>query len=54
MQGLGLAAPRPRYSVLGSERGMLLPPLEKALTQYIDECELLRVEIPRRVQLKVA
>ena len=31
---LNLTAPRPRYSVLGSERGQLLPPVEKALRQY--------------------
>lgn len=34
---LGLAAPRPRYSVLGSERGVLLPPLEDALARYFEE-----------------
>jgi dTDP-4-dehydrorhamnose reductase len=37
---LGLVAPRPRYSVLGSERGMLLPPLEDALARYLRECEI--------------
>jgi dTDP-4-dehydrorhamnose reductase len=31
---LGLTAARPRYSVLGSERGTLLPPLEDALARY--------------------
>jgi len=34
-QELGLAAPRPSYSVLGSERGVLLPPLEEALSRYL-------------------
>jgi dTDP-4-dehydrorhamnose reductase len=34
---LGLAAPRPRYSALGSERGVLLPPLESALRRYVQE-----------------
>ncbi len=34
---LDLAAPRPCYSVLGSERGMLLPPLEHALDRYMRE-----------------
>jgi dTDP-4-dehydrorhamnose reductase len=34
---LGLAAPRPAYSVLGSERGILLPDLEQALTRYLRE-----------------
>ena len=33
-------APRPRYSVLGSERGMLLPPLADALARYVSDCEL--------------
>lgn len=33
--GLGLIAPRPTYSVLSSERGMLLPELEKSLNQYL-------------------
>ena len=32
---LGLAAPRPRYSVLGSERGQMLPALDDALSRYI-------------------
>jgi dTDP-4-dehydrorhamnose reductase len=34
---LGLAAPRPTYSVLGSERGMLLPSLDNAMSRYFDE-----------------
>lgn len=38
---LALAAPRPVYSVLGSERGTLLPPLENALSRYLQECEIL-------------
>jgi dTDP-4-dehydrorhamnose reductase len=33
---LGYAARRPRYSVLGSERGLLLPPLEDALARYVE------------------
>jgi dTDP-4-dehydrorhamnose reductase len=32
---LGLAAPRPLQSALGSERGHLLPPLEDALDRYV-------------------
>jgi dTDP-4-dehydrorhamnose reductase len=36
---LGLNAPRPLYSVLGSERGLLLPPLENALSRYLRERE---------------
>jgi dTDP-4-dehydrorhamnose reductase len=34
---LGLAAPRPTYSVLGSERGMLLPSLDNAISRYFAE-----------------
>jgi dTDP-4-dehydrorhamnose reductase len=36
MQQLGLNARRPRYSVLGSERGVLLPALDDALARYVD------------------
>jgi len=36
---LQLAAPRPLYSVLASERGQLLPSLEDALTRYLNERE---------------
>lgn len=36
---LGLAAPRPAYSVLGSQRGSLLPPLDHALARYVAERE---------------
>lgn len=36
-QALGLAAPRPTYSVLGSERGILLPPIENAISRYLQE-----------------
>ncbi|MBD3884682.1 sugar nucleotide-binding protein [Phormidium tenue FACHB-886] len=35
---LGLAAPRPTYSVLGSERGILLPDLDHAIGRYLREC----------------
>jgi dTDP-4-dehydrorhamnose reductase len=34
---LGLSAPRPRYSALGSERGILMPTLDDALTRYWQE-----------------
>jgi dTDP-4-dehydrorhamnose reductase len=34
---LELAAPRPPYSVLGSGRGVLLPPLDDALARYFEE-----------------
>ena len=33
---LGWRAPRPSYSVLGSERGAIMPPLEDALARYAD------------------
>jgi dTDP-4-dehydrorhamnose reductase len=38
-KALKLAARRPLYSVLGSERGMLLPSLEDALARYLRERE---------------
>jgi dTDP-4-dehydrorhamnose reductase len=34
---LGLAAPRPSYSALGSRRGALLKPLEEALASYMHQ-----------------
>jgi dTDP-4-dehydrorhamnose reductase len=34
---LRLAAPRPRFSALGSERGRLLPPLASALARYAEQ-----------------
>jgi dTDP-4-dehydrorhamnose reductase len=34
---LGLAALRPRYSALGSRRGLLLPSLDDALARYLSE-----------------
>lgn len=34
---LGLAAPRPTYSVLGSKRGAMLPCLDNAMSRYFDE-----------------
>jgi dTDP-4-dehydrorhamnose reductase len=39
MADLGLAAPRPRYGVLGSERAALLPALDDALQRYLDHCD---------------
>jgi dTDP-4-dehydrorhamnose reductase len=33
-------APRPAYSVLTSERGQLLPPLEDAIKRYVRDCEV--------------
>ena len=38
---LGLAARRPLFSALASERGVLLPSLEDALARYVAECERL-------------
>ena len=40
LESFDLAAPRPLYSVLGSERGLLLPSLEVALDRYFHDCEL--------------
>ena len=36
---LGMAARRPRYSVLGTEHGLLLPPLEDAIARYARDLE---------------
>ena len=36
---LGLVAPRPTYSVLGSERGALLPSLDNAISRYFAESQ---------------
>lgn len=35
---LGWIAPRPTYSVLSSERGMLMPSLDQAIDRYLQEC----------------
>jgi len=40
IQALGLTAPRPTYSVLSSERSVLLPSLENALSRYFQECKI--------------
>jgi dTDP-4-dehydrorhamnose reductase len=37
LEDLGLVAPRPTYSVLGSERGGLLPNLDDAIARYFSE-----------------
>ena len=37
---LDFVAPRPPYSVLGSERGQLLPSLENALERYVEALAL--------------
>jgi dTDP-4-dehydrorhamnose reductase len=33
---IGWLAPRPHYSVLGSSRGLLMPPLDQAIAHYLD------------------
>lgn len=53
-QSLNLAAPRPRYSVLTSERGALLPSLASALARYMRECEVRRTGEARHEQAEVA
>lgn len=40
MSSLGLPARRPSFSVLGTERGMLLPSLDDALSRYVNQCEV--------------
>ena len=37
MASFGLPAQRPRYSVLGSERGEVMPDLDSALGRYFSE-----------------
>jgi dTDP-4-dehydrorhamnose reductase len=39
-ESLSLPAPRPLYSALTSERGLLLPSLDDALARYARECEV--------------
>jgi dTDP-4-dehydrorhamnose reductase len=39
-QSLNLTAPRPRYSALTSERGLLMPSLDDALSRYLRECDV--------------
>jgi dTDP-4-dehydrorhamnose reductase len=41
LASFGLAAPRPRFSVLASERGQLMPSLSNALERYLQEDEIL-------------
>lgn len=40
VQSQSLAARRPLYSALGSERALLLPSLDDALVCYLQECEV--------------
>ncbi|HZY16937.1 MAG TPA: family 1 glycosylhydrolase [Ramlibacter sp.] len=37
---LGQVAPRPRYSALDSERGIVMPTLQEGLEHYLRECEV--------------
>ena len=51
---LGLLAPRPRFSALGSERGVLLPKLEDALDRYFEartEARALTARAPETTSL---
>jgi dTDP-4-dehydrorhamnose reductase len=40
MSSFGLPARRPSFSVLGTERGMLLPSFDDALSRYMNQCEV--------------
>ncbi|WP_207421743.1 family 1 glycosylhydrolase [Desertivirga brevis] len=46
IQSLNLAALRPAYSVLNSERALLLPTLDDALSRYFKEQELIDLNFP--------
>jgi hypothetical protein len=48
------AAPRPLYSVLGSERGLLLPTLEDALSRYLRDCEMQAIQQPEDTKAMTA
>lgn len=45
---MGYIAARPRYSVLRSERGMVLSSLEDALSRYVKECDAVRDLVPAK------
>jgi dTDP-4-dehydrorhamnose reductase len=49
LDALQLPAPRPLYSVLGSERGSFLPPLENALGRYFAQAEIPWADAPCKV-----
>lgn len=49
MASLGLAAKRPRWSVLGSERALLLPTLDDALGRYLQHCDVGAIAARRQV-----
>jgi dTDP-4-dehydrorhamnose reductase len=43
---MGWAAPRPVYSVLGSDRGLLMPPLDQAIAHCLESATEQRVAAP--------
>jgi dTDP-4-dehydrorhamnose reductase len=45
---LGLRAPRPAYSALGSTRGLLLPSIETAIARYTRDTAGFRADFPSR------
>jgi len=45
---LGMVAPRPRYSVLGSERALLMPSLDDALGRYLSDRDRMAGQWPWR------
>jgi dTDP-4-dehydrorhamnose reductase len=52
MSSFNLPARRPPFSVLGSERGTLLPSLDDALSRYMNQCEMRwRVNINHRATI---
>jgi dTDP-4-dehydrorhamnose reductase len=48
MQSFNFAAQRPSFSALSSERGLLLPSLDDAVTRYVRECENSWIHAARR------
>jgi dTDP-4-dehydrorhamnose reductase len=48
---MGWQACRPAYSVLGSERGVLLPPLETVIERYLRESEVTWAEVPAAAEV---
>jgi dTDP-4-dehydrorhamnose reductase len=53
LSSFGLAAPRPRFSVLESERAQLMPALSNALERYLEEDEIRPAAGGGRAQCKV-
>lgn len=48
MESFNYAAPRPAFSALTSERGIMLPSLEDAVARYVRDCEISWIVAPRR------